>query len=311
MFRLAASTAVKRVSTGASRRLPAISQTAFKGSSTIEIAPQAQLFHATARREEEAKPAEVEEEKSGWWDPLYAIPLGFTFAIPAIHNEFFIVNEETQLTGVFLLFCVIVYTQAGEMIHKGLVEKADQMLADQNELEDAVIECLEDLYQDIDKLSGTLVSDFEAISQATEATYAKLNAAGAIKPQYDFKAQVERVLHLIEQEETNVKEKAKGDLMAEATTAVSDKFLSDKAMQKASMDLALAKLKGTAKPADDPVKNAFIQFFKDKAASAAKADDSAEMIAQREAMVAKLNGIAKTEGFFFEFGADGKPKMVV
>ena len=34
------------------------------------------------------------------------------------------------------MFCVIVYTQAGEMIHKGLVDQADAMLAEQNELAD-------------------------------------------------------------------------------------------------------------------------------------------------------------------------------
>lgn len=237
------------------------------------------------------------------------IPIGWTFAIPALHNEFFVINEETQLTGVFLLFCVIVYTQAGEMIHKGLVEKADQMLAEQNELEDAVIECLEDLYQDIDKLSGSLVQDFEDISRVTEETYAKLNAAGAIKPQYDMKAQIERVLNLIEQEEVNVKEKAKHSLMEEATASVSEQFISSKEMQKAAMDLAIAKIKGTSK-ADDPVKGAFIKFFKDKAAAASKADDSAELTAQREALVAKLNATAKNEGFFFQFDDIGKPKMV-
>jgi hypothetical protein len=206
---------------------------------------------------------------------------------------------------------VIVYTQAGEMIHKGLVAKADQMLAEQNELEDAVIDCLEDLYTDVENLSGTLVQDFEAISQVTEETYAKLNAAGAIKPLYDFKAQMDRCLHLIEQEEISVKEKAKKDLMSEATAAVSAKFLSSADMKKAAMDLALAKLKGTAKASDDPVKAAFIQFFKEKSAAASKADDSAELATQREAMVAKLNAVTKNEGFFFGFTADGKPKMVV
>lgn len=208
-----------------------------------------------------------------------------------------------------MFFCVTVYTQAGEMIHKGLVEKADVMLAEQNELEDAVIDCLEDLHTDIEKLSGNLVSDFEAISKTTEETYEKLNKAGAIKPQHDLKAQVEKVLQLIKQEEINVTEKAKNDLMAEAAVNVADGFLNSKEMKKAAMDLALAKLAG-ASPTTDPVKDAYIKFFKDKAA-ASKGDDKAELAAQREAMLAKLNATAKNEGFFFEFDASGKPKMVV
>ena len=71
---------------------------AFKASATLELAPRAQYFHATPRREEEAaKPAEAEVEEKGWWDPLYMIPIGWTFAIPALHNEFFVINEETQV----------------------------------------------------------------------------------------------------------------------------------------------------------------------------------------------------------------------
>ena len=195
------------------------------------------------------------------------------------------------------------------MIHKGLVDKADAMLAEQNELEDAVINCLEDLHTDIEKLSGSLVSDFEAINKTTDETYEKLNKAGAIKPQHDLKAQVEKVLHLIQQEEVNVKEKAKNELMAEAAKSVASGFLTSKEMKKAAMDLALAKLAGSA-PKTDPVKDAYVKFFKDKAA-ASKGDDKAELVAQREAMIAKLNATAKNEGFFFEFDDSGKPKMVV
>lgn len=283
-----------------------------KGSaSTFEI-PNARLFHASGRREDEAKPVEgAEVAKEGMWNNLYAIPLGFTFAIPALHFEWFVINEETQLAGVFMLFCVICYTQAGDMIHKGLVEKADQMLKEQNELEDAVIENLEGLHKDISTLSGKLVEDFEAINKATEATYAKLNAAGAIKPQYDFKSQMERVLHLIEQEETSVLEKGKVALMEEATAHVTEQFKSSKELQKAAMDLAIAKIKGTAKADADPVKAAYMKFFKEKAASAQKTDDSVEQAARREAMLAKLNAVARNEGFFFEFDPNGQPKMVV
>ena len=43
---------------------------------------------------------EAEGEDKGWWDPLYMIPLGWTFAIPALHNEFFIINEETMVRSL-------------------------------------------------------------------------------------------------------------------------------------------------------------------------------------------------------------------
>jgi len=53
-------------------------------------------FHASAKREDEAKPAPT-EGGGGWWDPAYAIPLGIAFAVPALNYEWYLVNEETQV----------------------------------------------------------------------------------------------------------------------------------------------------------------------------------------------------------------------
>ncbi|EJK53748.1 hypothetical protein THAOC_26744, partial [Thalassiosira oceanica] len=57
-----------------------------------------------------------------------------------------------------------------------------------------------------------------------------------------------------------------------------------------------------------PVQTAFVKFFKDKAAAAKKSGDDSEEAAQREALIAKMNGVAKNEGFFFTFDANGKPQ---
>jgi len=307
-LRVAASTLAKRTAYGVSRKSLISS---FKGGASTISFPQAE-FHASARREEEVKPvdSEVVEADKGWWDNVYMIPIGFTLAIPAIHFDWLIVNEETQLAGVFITFCAIAYSQTGDMIHKGMVEQADKMLAEQNALEDELIESLEELHKDMEELSGNNFADYEAINTLTDETYVKLNAAGAIKPQYDFKAQVERTLNMIQQEEANVMEKAKVALMEEATASVSKQFSSSKKLQKAAMDLAIAKINGTAKPENDPVKGAFVKFFKDKAASSTE-EDASELTAQREALVAKLNAVASNEGFFFKFDSNGQPKMTV
>lgn len=52
-------------------------------------------FHASLPRakEEEVAP----EATSSSWDPLYALPLGIAIAVPAIHYEWYLVNEETQV----------------------------------------------------------------------------------------------------------------------------------------------------------------------------------------------------------------------
>lgn len=310
MWRVAASAIAKKASRGVSRR--SLTPSFKSATPSISLLSRAD-FHASARREEEAKPvveAEAGEADKGWWDNVYMIPIGFTLAVPAIHFDWLIVNEETQLAGVFITFCAIAYSQAGDMIHKGMVEQADKMLAEQNELEDALIESLEELHKDMEELSGNNFADYEAINSLTTDTFAKLNAAGAIKPQYDFKAQVERTLNMIQQEEANVMEKAKVSLMEEATASVSAQFGSSKKLQKAALDLAIAKINGTAKAEDDPVKGAFVEFFQEKAASSTT-EDAGELAAQREALVAKLNAVASNEGFFFKFDNDGQPKMTV
>ena len=139
-------------------------------------------------------------------------------------------------------------------------------------------------------------------------TYEKLNAAGKIKPQHEFKAQIERMLAVMETEEKNLSEKAKVALMEEATMKVREKLLTDKKLQKASLDAAIAQLTGKTKPTDI-VKDTYLDYFKFKKSS--KVDEVAELKAARESVIGKLNAIASSENYFFRFDANGKPKMMV
>jgi len=98
--------------------------------------------------------------------------------------------------------------------------------------------------------------------------------------------------------------------MEEATAAVTEKFSTSKELKKAALDAAIAQIKGSAKEGTvDPVRAEFSNFLKAKAEAASQISGDEEMLAQRAAMVAKMNAVAKSEGFFFELGADGKPTM--
>ncbi|KAL9189437.1 hypothetical protein ACHAXT_009112 [Thalassiosira profunda] len=270
-------------------------------------------FHASARREEEAKAeaAVPVESKGGLFgtglSEWFALPIGVAAAVPIIKFDWYVINEETQLLAVFLAFCVTFYTQGGDAVYNALDQKAKDLLKEHNEAEDKVIEALDQKLVFL-KANQNMVNDFNAINEIRAATYEKLNAAGAVKPQHDFKAQVERMLTMIAAEEGSVAEKMKMGLMSEATASVTEKFSSDKALKKAALDAAIAKIKGD-KSGSDPVQAAFVQFFKDKAAAAAASKDDSEEKAQKEAMIAKMNSVAKNEGFFFEFDASGKPTM--
>jgi len=240
----------------------------------------------------------------------FALPIGMAAAVPIIHFDWYVINEETQLAAVFVAFCVTLYTQGGEAISKALSERSETLLREHNESEDAVImakQC------QLDALKDTLleVEHFEAIHQLRADSYDKLNVAGRTKPLYDFKAQLERTLDLIAQEEASVTEKIKAQLLAEATSDVSEQFRTSKALKKAALNAAIATIKGGANAKEDPVKGAFVKFFQDKSSALTKTDDGTEAKEQRAALVAKINSIAKNEGFYFSFDEAGKPKMNV
>eukprot|EP00568_Trieres_chinensis_P009610 CAMPEP_0183303762 /NCGR_PEP_ID=MMETSP0160_2-20130417/9080_1 /TAXON_ID=2839 ORGANISM="Odontella Sinensis, Strain Grunow 1884" /NCGR_SAMPLE_ID=MMETSP0160_2 /ASSEMBLY_ACC=CAM_ASM_000250 /LENGTH=303 /DNA_ID=CAMNT_0025466715 /DNA_START=89 /DNA_END=1000 /DNA_ORIENTATION=- len=278
-------------------------------------APRAMAFHASAPREEEEAKTPAPVSKGGLFgtglSEWFALPIGITAAIPIIKFDWYVINEETQLAAVFIAFCVALYTQGGDAIYRSLDERAQAMLKEHNEAEDKVIEALEQKLEFL-QANKDQVDHFETINKMREEAYVNLNAAGAIKPQHDFKAQVERMLNMIAVEEASYTEKKKVALMTEATEDVTAQFTNDKALKKAALDSAIAGLKGgAADGGSDPVRNAFVQFFKNKAAEAAKAADDSEEQAQKAALVAKMNAVAKSEGYFFQFDDSGKPKMVV
>lgn len=273
-------------------------------------------FHFSARREEEAKEETSSEvaDKGGFMGTglshLYAIPAGVAFGVPILEFNWLVVNEETLLASTFLCFCVVAYTQGGDAIAKMFQDEADSMLQLQQEAEDEVIAKMEENLEYM-KLTENIVQDYQDVLALTEASYAKLNAAGKIKPQHDLKAQVEKMLNIIASEEASSYDKAKTAMMVEATEAVTAKFADDKALKKAALDNALSKLtSGKASAGGDPVQGAFVKFFQDKSAAAKKSDDGSEEKEARASMITKMNAVAEAEGMYFRLDESGQPKMV-
>lgn len=298
MLRAASSTLARRVAPSFSRSLPACS-----------AVPRLQ-YHASRKREDETNPADAgKTEEKGFWDPVYSIPVGIAFAVPALQYEWILINEETQLAACFIAFTAIIWKQFGGTIKEALESDGKRIIEEHNKVEDEIIGMLQDKVDDI-KMQSRIVQDAEDIKALKIQTYEKLNAAGQVKPQYEFKHQIERMLNIVEAEEVNVREKAKHAMMEEATAKVMSEFATNDALKKKSLANAIATLKG-GKSSGDPVKETYLKYFQDKAAAAKKIDEKAETNAARANIITKLNAIAKSEGFFFEFGPDGKPKMVV
>jgi hypothetical protein len=202
-----------------------------------------------------------------------------------------------------------VYKQFGGVIQEALEADGKRILQEHNAAEDQVISSLKESIQNI-KEQETIVEDVEAVKALKAETYKKLNEVGKVKPLYDFKAQVEKLLSMISHEEAVMQEKAKIALMEEATAAVKASFATNDNLKKAALASAIASLKGGQSGGKDPVQEAYLAFFADKKKAAEKIDAKAEAAAAREAIIAKLNATAMNEDFYFKFGPDGKPQMV-
>jgi Mitochondrial ATP synthase B chain precursor (ATP-synt_B) len=258
----------------------------------------------------EEKKEEVAESTDSGISPLFAIPVGVAAAVPILQFQWYMPNEETLLASTFLGFCVVAYTQGGQLIANSFKEESNAMLKAQNEAEDKVIAKLEETVEYM-KLTENIVSDYKEVYDLTEASYAKLNEAGKIKPQHDLKAQMEKILNVMANEEQSSYEKAKIAMMSEATQAVMKEFLTNKELKNAALSNAVAKLTGKEGASGaDPVQAAFVKFFKEKTQAAKASDDGSEEKAARAAMLAKMNAIASAESMYFRFDeSTGKPVM--
>eukprot|EP00536_Pseudo-nitzschia_multiseries_P008510 jgi/Psemu1/325241/estExt_fgenesh1_pg.C_2160024 len=273
-------------------------------------APTTSSFHFSAPRKEEEKEDAAPVATSSGLDPLYAIPIGVALAVPILEFEWFDPNAETLLASTFLGFCVVAYTQGGEMMSTMFKDEAKDMLKAQNEAEDEVIAKLQESVEYM-KLTENIVEDYQAVYDLTEESYAKLNASGQIKPQHKLKAQVEKLLGMIAAEETNAYEKAKIALMTDATEAVTAEFASSKELKKAAVGAAIAKLTGKAGIGGDPVRDEFVKFFRATAEKAKAADDGSEERAARLTMITKMNAVAENEEMYFRLDATtGKPILM-
>lgn len=210
----------------------------------------------------------------------------------------------------FIAFTAIVYKQFGGVIQEALEADGKRVLAEHNAAEDQIISSLQTSINNI-KSQETLADDVAAVKDLKAVTYQKLNEVGKVKPLYDFKAQMEKLLSMIATEEAAMQEKTKMVLMEEATVAVKKAFTEKEDLKKAALASAIATLKGEKGKAKDPVQGAYLSFFADKKKAAEKMDAAAEAEEARATIIGKLNATAMNEGFFFKFDETGKPKMVV
>merc|ERR1712093_335530 len=75
----------------------------------------------------------------------YQLPLGIWLAVPVISNEVLMLSEETQLVGVFAMFCGASYVLGNQAVADMLDAKGKAIIAQHNALEDEAIASIKEV----------------------------------------------------------------------------------------------------------------------------------------------------------------------
>jgi hypothetical protein len=188
------------------------------------------------------------------------LPIGFLAAIPLLHNQVFILNEETQLLGCFMVFVGTMYTQAGDMIGKALDAKSKAVIAEHNAQEEVAISAVKAVLAAHQK-KLTLVEDMKMVYSFQSEVLSTLAKAKSMELQYVVRADVVKKLDFLVQKEESAKTAQQAMLVSKATAAVEAAFSSNKKLQGAALNVALATLADPSKKPLDVVGKVYGNYF--------------------------------------------------
>ena len=226
----------------------------------------------------------------------YQLPLGIWLAVPVISNEVLMLSEETQLVGVFAMFCGASYVLGNQAVADMLDAKGKAIIAQHNALEDEAIASIKEV---VDAHAGrvALLGELKAISGAQAEALGLLKAAKTMELQHAVRDSIVKKLDTLVAKDELVTAGIQAKLVADAAAAVTGQFASPEVKTKALTEAIDALSSPDAKPA--LVTDLFAAHFKAAATSAAaKQGKEVELPA---AALAELNdelaALAKRDGY--------------
>jgi hypothetical protein len=263
-------------------------------------------FHAGAvQRQEEA--AAVEPETSildTIKEPMIAGPLLGLLSLGAIGNGAFHFDEETQLLGLFALFCGTIGTQFGASIGAGIDADTKELLDELNEQEDAMIENME---LAIGHMQSFVDSNehLKEVFEAQKSLLADTLDAKTAEVKFMTHSSILQLLNQTVAQEERQRSALKANLMEAATASVTQSCAS-KAMRTASVAEALKIVAG--KEGKDVVGEAYMKYFDAESARMSKEADKSVVDAptDKAAVFAEVKDLASN----FVQGFQGGDKLV-
>lgn len=235
----------------------------------------ASLFHSTAQ--EVATKSEEEEPLPPSWtekyklnDPTRWVPITVASFGLATWTGLYHWDEESQMLGLFVIFCGTVYTQAGPSIAQFLDDEAAEELKEVQETEEKNIDMMKEKISEIEPYA-TYDQKISAMIEAQKKMEAEVRDSVGLsfekRKQAFFQSKLDRILAI----EAEAKANLQKTLITKAADKVKHTFETDSALQKKSLKTALAWLSSAEGNRKDPseVGNEFKKFF-----AAAKKDKS-------------------------------------
>lgn len=232
----------------------------------LPVARASQSFHSSPLcREKEETKAEVTQSSllSDW---RVQVPIGFLLAIPLVQNQVYVITEETQLLGCFMVFVASIRSQFGQQISDYFDNKTNSLLAEQNEQEEILINAVRDVIKSHEK-KLTLLDEVKSIHDAHFEILKTYSAAKSMEVQHTIRNDLVKMLdYLIQLDESSFNSTQAGMIDTVSEKVTSD-FAKDPKMQAAALDEALARL-GGKKPSSDVIQGMFRSALKTTAADA-------------------------------------------
>jgi Mitochondrial ATP synthase B chain precursor (ATP-synt_B) len=219
--------------------------------------------------------------ESGILDRYGLLPLLGFGAVAAISKEMFILNEEVLVAACFFGFSFVSYITIGDSIREGIEAEREEQKAELRAVFDKVIESVEKDAADL-KTSVQLQASVDAYCAHVEELYLNLVKARPNIVQNDINAFVNDMLHELLQLERRIVMSLKFDTAARATQHVREQLAkADSKSKQELVDAAISQLEG-AKAAKDPIRDLYIEFYKQHEATMAKATSTDAKLSSEE-----------------------------
>jgi hypothetical protein len=228
-------------------------------------------FHASAANNDDAKDAAPVDDSTGndgifgalFGNPYTSIPLCGLGVMSATATDFYVLDAETQLLGLWCMFVGVSYQNFGGAIGQYFDDIADAHLAEQNAQEMAMVQAMKST-QAAHQRQTEIHADINAIFEAQQELMATIVDAKSNELKHTVREGLVAKLDATVMEESRMTGAIQAGLVEAATAQVRSEVSSD-AVKTAALEQAFASIADPTAPAagEDPVAAIYSKAFAD------------------------------------------------